>query len=69
MERGEQTLKILTGIRRYSRTPKNVGSPLLGEVFAYINDVSKLGIDFLVCVDKTHFNIIHKNGVMVLEAD
>ena len=33
MERGELTLQILTGIRSYGRTPKNVGSPLIGKVF------------------------------------
>ena len=69
MERGEPTLEILTGIRRYGRTTENVGSPLLGEVFAHINDVGKSGIGSLICVDKTHFDIIHQNGVMVLEAD
>ena len=35
MERGEPMLEILTGIRRYGRTPENVGSRLLGEIFAY----------------------------------
>jgi len=69
MERGEPTLEILTGVRLYGRTTENVGSPLLGEVFAYINDVGKTGMGSLVCVDKTHFDIIHQNGVMVLEAD
>ena len=69
MERGEPMLEILTGIRRYGRTTENVGSPLLGEVFAHINDVGKSGIGSLICVDKTHFDIIHQNGVMVLEAD
>ena len=68
MERGEPTLQILTGFHSYGKTIENVGSPLQGKVFAYLNDVSK-GNGFFICVDKTNFNIIHKNGVMVLEAD